>query len=203
VDTLNPVPSLALGTSEVTPLELTGAYVPFANGGYGATPYAIVRVRTGTGRVVYQHHGSDPVRVMTPENDAFMTQMMQGTVTEGTGTAAALTGYDVAGKTGTSQDYRDAWFVGFTADYVTGVWVGNDDGSPMKKATGGGLPSRIFKTYMRQAERGLPPRELVGLTLFADEEPVLGESQSVETPKPESHDDDVMTMFQNLLDRLF
>lgn len=202
---LNPVPSLALGTSEVTPLELTEAYVPFANGGYGATPYTVVRVRTASGKILYQRHGSDPVRVMTPENDAFMTQMMQGTVTDGTGSAAALHGYDVAGKTGTSQDYRDAWFVGFTADYVTGVWVGNDDGSPMKKATGGGMPSRIFRSYMQQAEHGLPPRELVGLTLFADEEPPPPtQPDAADTQKPESHDDnDVMTMFQNLLDRLF
>lgn len=201
---LNPVPSLALGTSEVTPLELTGAYVPFANGGYGGTPYEVVRVRTASGKILYQRHGGDPVRVMTPENDAFMTQMMQGTVTDGTGTAAALRGYDVAGKTGTSQDYRDAWFVGFTADYVTGVWVGNDDGSPMKKATGGGTPSRIFRTYMQQAERGLPPRELAGLTLFSDEEPQPAQPDTADTSKPESHDDnDVMTMFQNLLDRLF
>lgn len=200
---LNPVPSLALGTSEVTPLELTEAYVPFANGGYHTTPYAIVRVRTASGRTLYQHDGGDPVRVMTPENDAFMTQMMQGTVKDGTGTSAALPGYDVAGKTGTSQDYRDAWFVGFTADYVTGVWVGNDNGSPMKKATGGGLPSRIFKTYMQRAERGHPPRELVGLTLFAEAEPPPVQPDTVETPKPGSHNGDVLSIFQSLLDRLF
>lgn len=200
---LNPVPSLALGTSEVTPLELTEAYVPFANGGYHTTPYAITRVRTANGRTLYQHDGGDPVRVMTPENDAFMTQMMRGTIKDGTGTSAALAGYDVAGKTGTSQDYRDAWFVGFTADYVTGVWVGNDNGSPMKKATGGGLPSRIFKTYMQQAERGHPPRELVGLTLFANEEPPPTQPNTAETPQPESHGGDVLSIFQNLLNRLF
>lgn len=140
---------------------------------------------------------------MTPENDAFMTQMMRGTIKDGTGTSAALAGYDVAGKTGTSQDYRDAWFVGFTADYVTGVWVGNDNGSPMKKATGGGLPSRIFKTYMQQAERGHPPRELVGLTLFANEEPPPTQPNTAETPQPESHGGDVLSIFQNLLNRLF
>lgn len=202
---LNPVPSLALGTSEVTPLELTAAYVPFANGGYGTTPYAVVRVRTESGKVLYQHQAGDPVRVMAPENDAFMTQMMLRTVTDGTGKAAALSGYAVAGKTGTSQDYRDAWFVGFSADYVTGVWIGNDNGSPMKKATGGGLPSRIFRNYMQPAEHGLPARDLVGLTIFADEEnpPAQPDAIPEETAKPESHDDDVLTIFQNLLNRLF
>lgn len=204
-DPLNPVPSLALGTSEVTPLELTAAYVPFANGGYEVTPYAVMRVRTAGGRVLYQHRGRDPIRVMSPENDSFMTRMMAGTVAEGTGKAAALGEYPAGGKTGTSQDYRDAWFVGFTADYVTGVWIGNDDGSPMHKATGGGLPARTFKTYMAAAERGLPPRELVGLTLSAPDEETASpgaEPPPAETAKPEPHDD-VLGIFQTLLDRLF
>jgi penicillin-binding protein 1A len=203
-DQLNPVPSLALGTSEVTPLELTGAYIPFANGGYATAPFAVLRVRTVDGRILYQRRQAEPVRVITPENDAYMTQMMVGTLSDGTGKAAELAKYPAAGKTGTSQDYRDAWFVGFTADYVTGVWIGNDDGAPMKKATGGGLPSRTFKNFMQSAERGFPPRELVGLTLFApeDEAPSQPAPGPAEAPKPETHDD-VLSIFQNLLDRLF
>jgi penicillin-binding protein 1A len=203
-DHLNPVPSLALGTSEVSPLELTAAYLPFANGGYAAPAYVVLRVRTAAGKTLYERASPGPARVMSPEDDAYMTQMLTGTVIDGTGKAAALGNYPVAGKTGTSQDYRDAWFVGFTADYVTGVWIGNDDGTPMKKATGGGLPSRTFKSFMESAERGLPPRELVGLALFAPDEeapptPVPGPA---ENPKPEPHDD-VLSIFQSLLDKLF
>ncbi len=203
-DALNPVPSLALGTSEVTPLELTAAYVPFANGGFASPPFVVLRVHTASGKILYQRHQQDAVRVMSPENDAYMTQMMVATLSEGTGKAAALAEYPAAGKTGTSQDYRDAWFVGFSADYVTGVWIGNDDGAPMNKATGGGLPSRTFKSFMQSAERRLPPRELIGLTLFTseDETPPEAPPAVAEPAKPEPHED-VLSIFQNLLDRLF
>ncbi len=203
---LNAVPSLALGTSEVTPLQLTSAYIPFANGGFGAAPYAVLRIRTASGKTLYEHRAADGAHVMSPENDAYMTEMLAGTVDDGTGKAAALGGRPTAGKTGTSQDYRDAWFVGFTADHVTGVWIGNDDGKPMKKATGGGLPARIFHNFMQAAERNTPPRELVGMTLLAanDEIPPPEEPRppNADNPKAESHDD-VLSIFQNLLDRLF
>jgi penicillin-binding protein 1A len=134
-----------------------------------------------------------------------------GTVTSGTGTAAALKGRDVAGKTGTSQDYRDAWFVGFSSDYVTGVWIGNDNGASMKKATGGGLPARIFKAFMDDAERGLPARPLIGTTLFvAEDAPPQEQTPAVENaasqaPAPEEPkgDGDVLSAFQDLLDKLF
>ena len=205
---LHAVPSLALGTSEVTPLELTAGYAAFANGGIGVAPYAIVRIRTASGRVLYQRRESGLARVMSPESDADMTEMMMGTITGGTGMAAALKGRDVAGKTGTSQDYRDAWFVGFSSDYVTGVWIGNDNGTSMKKATGGGLPARIFKAFMDDAERGLPARPLIGTTLFvaeeasAEESPVVQNAASPE-PEPQKNDGDVLSAFENLLDRLF
>jgi penicillin-binding protein 1A len=206
-DTLHPVPSLALGTSEVTPLELTGAYAAFANGGIAVAPYAIIRIRTVSGKVLYQRRGSGLSRVMSPESDADMTEMMMGTVTAGTGTAAALKGHDVAGKTGTSQDYRDAWFVGFSADFVTGVWIGNDNGVSMKKATGGGLPARIFKAFMDDAERGQPARPLIGTTLFAAEETPPAEAPMVEDasqhPESPKSDGDVLSAFQDLLDKLF
>jgi penicillin-binding protein 1A len=211
-DKLNPVPSLALGTSEVTPLELTAGYAAFANGGTGVVPYGIVRVRTASGKTLYQRKESGIGRVMSAEINAEMTEMMVGTVTEGTGKSAALRDRPVAGKTGTSQDYRDAWFVGFSADYVTGVWIGNDNGSSMKKATGGGLPARIFKAFMDDAERNLPPQPLAGTTLFSDEV-VPGEegpaSDNPETQQPDQSDQpkkddgDVLSAFQKLLDRLF
>jgi penicillin-binding protein 1A len=210
-DELHAVPSLALGTSEVTPLELTGGYAAFANGGLGVAPYAIVRIRTASGKVLYQRRESGLGRVMSPEADADMTEMMMGTVAAGTGTAAALKGRDVAGKTGTSQDYRDAWFVGFSSDYVTGVWIGNDNGTSMKKATGGGLPARIFKAFMDDAERGQPARPLIGTTLFIAEEappesPAPGvENAASQAPvdEPPKSDGDVLGAFQDLLDKLF
>ncbi|MEA2825421.1 MAG: penicillin-binding protein [Alphaproteobacteria bacterium] len=203
--TLHAVPSLALGTSEVTPLELTTGYAAFANGGNGIIPYGIVRIRTASGKVLYQRREPGLGRVMSPEHDADMTEMMMGTVKDGTGKAAALSDRPVAGKTGTSQDYRDAWFVGFSAEYVTCVWIGNDNGASMKTATGGGLPARVFKAFMSDAERGLPAKPLIGMTLFGTEEPP-GEEDIPEPPKPpapkEEHDD-VLTAFQHLLDKLF
>jgi penicillin-binding protein 1A len=208
--TLHAVPSLALGTSEVKPLELTAGYAAFANGGVAVVPYAISRIRTATGRVLYQRKGSGLGRVMSLENDADMTAMMTGTVIDGTGRAAALSERAVAGKTGTSQDYRDAWFIGFSADYVTGVWIGNDSGASMKRSTGGGLPARIFKTFMEDAERGLPARPLIGTTLFAAEEdvpsqpPVVEESPSPPVvPAKAPSDSEVLSAFQDLLDKLF
>ena len=203
--TLHAVPSLALGTSEVTPLELTTGYTAFANGGNGIVPYGIVRIRTASGKVLYNRHEPGLGRVMSEEHDADMTEMMMGTVKDGTGKAAALPDRPVAGKTGTSQDYRDAWFVGFSAEYVTGVWIGNDNDASMKNATGGGLPARIFKAFMSDAERGLPARPLIGMTLFGTEEPPA-EEEAPEPPKPpapQQEHDDVLTAFQHLLDKLF
>jgi len=156
------VPSLALGTSGVSPLELTGAYAPFANGGEGVLPYGIVRIKTRAGKVLYTRAGSGLGRVVSEYNTREITQLMVATVTSGTGKAARLTERPSAGKTGTTQDFHDAWFVGFTADLVCGVWVGNDDNAPMVHATGGGLPAHIFKAFMEAAEGDLPVKPLAG-----------------------------------------
>ncbi|MGZ5922366.1 MAG: transglycosylase domain-containing protein, partial [Rhizomicrobium sp.] len=165
---LDTVPSLALGTSGVTPLELTGAYVPFANGGNGVIPFAIIRVSTKAGKILYERKPGGLGAVMSPANNAAMTRLMVQTVLTGTGKAARLAERPTAGKTGTTQDFHDAWFVGFTADLVTGVWVGNDNAAPMKKATGGGVPAHIFHAFMEGAEQNLPVRPLVGSALVAD-----------------------------------
>jgi len=154
--------SLALGTSVVTPLELTGAYVPFANGGQGIVPFGIQRIRTRTGKVLWTRSGSALGAVISPANAAAMTGLMVETMTTGTGKAARLDDRPSAGKTGTTQDFHDAWFVGFSADLVCGVWIGNDDNTPMKHATGGGLPAHIFKSFMESAEAGLPAKPLPG-----------------------------------------
>jgi len=179
--------SLALGTSSVTPLELTSAYVPFANGGRSALPFGIVRIRTQSGKVLWSRKSSGAERIIATEPEQAMTALMAETVTTGTGKAARLDDRPSAGKTGTSQDFRDAWFVGFSADLVCGVWIGNDDNAPMKHATGGGLPAHIFKSFMQQAEAGLPVR------------PLPGASQTPAPPAAEEND----SSFSHFLDSLF
>lgn len=149
----------ALGASEVTPFELTSAFAPFANGGNGVLPYAIQEIRDGEGNVLYRRISSGSGIVVQRPALLAMNDMMQAVVREGTGRAAALD-RPMAGKTGTSQDYRDAWFVGFTADYVAAVWVGNDDGEAMERITGGSVPARIWRGFMTEAHRGLPARPL-------------------------------------------
>ena len=154
--------AIALGTSEVTPLELTSAYVPFANGGYRPDIHFIRQVTTADGKVLYSNSGGGAPRVVKPEIVGMMNSMMAGTVEAGTARKAAF-GWPSAGKTGTSQNSRDAWFVGYTANLTTGVWFGNDDGSPMvKKVTGGALPAQAWHEFMVAAHEGVPPRPLPG-----------------------------------------
>lgn len=157
---LAPNASLALGTSDVTPLELTAAYGAFASGGYKVTPYLVTEVDAADGRVLYKREAPEPRRIIADHVDRDLLAMMYDVVTEGTGRGAALWGREAAGKTGTTQDYRDAWFVGFTTDYVTGVWVGNDDSAPMRGVVGGSLPVEIWRMVMTTAEKGLPARPL-------------------------------------------
>ncbi len=152
--------SIALGTSEVTPLELTSAYVPFANGGYRPDIHFIRRITTASGKVIYEHKSHAP-RVIRADIVGEMNTMLEGTVEDGTARAADF-GWPAAGKTGTTQKSRDAWFVGYTANLVTGVWFGNDDGSPTKGVTGGSLPARAWKTFMVAAHEGVPKAPLPG-----------------------------------------
>jgi penicillin-binding protein 1A len=146
-------PSMALGAVEVSPLEMAQAYAPFANGGYLAKGYGIERIRTATGRVLYDHGVDRPTRstVIAQPYLAEMITMMRGVISGGTGTRAQVTGYDLAGKTGTTSDYRDAWFVGYTGGFVTAVWVGKDDNKPMRRVTGGAAPAGIWRDYMTAA----------------------------------------------------
>src|SRR6185312_14809845 len=147
-------------------LELTSGYAAFASGGIGAWPYGIEEITGRDGKVLYKRSGSGPGRVIAPGIAAEMTQLLSGVLVHGSGRAAALD-RPAAGKTGTTSDYRDALFVGFTADYVTGVWFGNDDNAPMNKVTGGSLPARTWHAFMVEAEKGLPPRPLPGSLLPA------------------------------------
>ncbi len=153
---LDPNPSIALGTSEVSMIELVGAYAPFSNGGLTVSPHVVTRIRTLDGKLLYMRQTEQPVQVIEPRNAAMMNQMMQETLISGTAKKAEIPGWIAAGKTGTSQDFRDAWFIGYTAHLVTGVWLGNDDNSPTKKATGGGLPVEVWTRFMRSAHQGVP-----------------------------------------------
>jgi len=147
--------SLALGTNEVTPMELTAAYAAFANGGYRVTPYLVTQVDI-SGKLVYQRQAPKPQRVIDEQVDRDLTAMLYGVVIGGTGGYASLHGREAAGKTGTTQDSHDAWFVGFTTDYVAAAWVGNDDSSPTRGVTGGTLPAYIWRDTILAAEQGKP-----------------------------------------------
>jgi penicillin-binding protein 1A len=148
-------PSLALGSSEVSLLELTAAYAEVANGGHLVWPEGIERVFVGD-EALYQRRAVDG-RVLEPAVVRAMTAMLETALVRGTGRQAALRRF-AAGKTGTSSDHRDAWFVGFTDDLVVGVWVGNDDGRPMRGVTGGGLPALMFREFVLRAQGDAPFR---------------------------------------------
>ena len=148
-------PSIALGTSEVSVIELVGAYAPFANGGLGVSPHVVTRIRTNEGKLLYARQPDQLSQVIEPRHVAMMNTMMQETLLSGTARKAEIPGWMAAGKTGTSQDFRDAWFIGYTANLVTGVWLGNDDNSPTRKATGGGLPVEVWTRFMRSAHQGV------------------------------------------------
>jgi penicillin-binding protein 1A len=172
---LDPVPSIALGSSEVTPLEMVSAYAAFANGGIGVQPHVIARVRTAGGKQLYARRNASFGRVIDPQYVAMMNQMMQETLLTGTARKAELPGWQAAGKTGTSQDWRDAWFVGYTSYLVAGVWLGNDDGTPTKKVSGGNLPVEIWSRFMRTAHEGVP---VAGLP--------LGTWRNADAPNPDA-----------------
>jgi len=140
--------SLALGSSAVRPLELASAYTVIANGGLAVWPYAVTRVEDLSGHVLYARETENPVRVVDAAPILALQDMMRAVVARGTGHAVHMEDRWIAGKTGTSQDYRDAWFCGFDAEHVAVVWLGNDNNVPMNGVTGGGLPARIFHGIM-------------------------------------------------------
>ncbi|MEA2836392.1 MAG: penicillin-binding protein [Bradyrhizobium sp.] len=155
--------SIALGTSEVSLTELVGAYAPFANGGRGIAPHVVSRIRTVEGnKVLYARPADQLGQAIDARHVGMMNTMMQETLLSGTARKAEIPGWSAAGKTGTSQDFRDAWFIGYTANLVTGVWLGNDDNSPTKKATGGGLPVEVWTRFMRTAHQGVAIAALPG-----------------------------------------
>ncbi len=176
--------SLALGTSEVSLVELTGAYDVLANGGHDATPYVLRRVFTRHGRVLYVHKPPSPKPIIALANVGAMNEMLNAALVTGTGRRAALQRHPAAGKTGTSQGFRDAWFVGYTAHLTAGVWAGNDDGSAMNHVVGGSLPADIWHEVMRAAHAGRKPLPLAGTA-------VVGRPTDPHPPAP--IDDDLIS----------
>ena len=149
-ETIQTSPSMALGAVEVTPLEMAQAYDSFANGGVGAKAYGVERIRTAAGKVLFDHSLGAPPKTPVIGQPAlsYMIQLMREVLVSGTGVKAQIPGYDLAGKTGTTSDYRDAWFVGYTGGFTAAVWTGRDDNTPMKKVTGGSTPAQIWRQFM-------------------------------------------------------
>ncbi len=157
---VQPLASLPLGTEEVRLIDLAAAYAAIANGGHLAKAYSVVEITTVDGEVLYRKRPEPPKPVLAYTVVKDMTNMLTGVIKNGSGRNAAID-RPAAGKTGTSQDNRDAVFVGFTSDITAAVWVGNDDGTPMKTVTGGGLPARIWHDFMLDAHAGKPIQPLL------------------------------------------
>ncbi|MBQ8635769.1 PBP1A family penicillin-binding protein [bacterium] len=147
--------TIALGSNGVKLYDMVVAYGAFANGGFRVKPYSVERVENSRGVTIYENSGPKIVKVINFETAAGMTFMLRKVVEVGTGKAANFAP-NVAGKTGTTNDYRDAWFVGYTPDVVTGVWVGNDNNSKLPGITGGAMPARVFADYMKTAVQNFP-----------------------------------------------
>ncbi|WP_046861518.1 transglycosylase domain-containing protein [Microvirga massiliensis] len=171
-------PSIALGTSEVTPLELVAAFAAFANGGTGVIPFVIQQVKTADGKVLYRRpRGGGLGRVIDPAAVAMMNDMLHQTFVVGTARKGEIPGWESAGKTGTSQEHRDAWFVGYTGALVAGVWLGNDSGEPTKRLSGGNLPVELWSTFMKAALKNKQPVPLPGAPRGEYETPVASGPQ--------------------------
>jgi penicillin-binding protein 1A len=206
-------PAMALGASEVTLFEMTNAYATVAGGGLEHPPYAITRVTTGSGRVLYERDAGDTRQVVAPVVAARMTQLMQAAVEEGTARAAQI-GRPLAGKTGTTSSNKDGWFIGFSSGLTTGVWMGRDDARAVRGLAGGRAPARAFAQYMARAVGGTPPEPLgtdagedAGLLgepdaeswgITMDEAPPAGDAPAAEEPPPM---DEAPRLDDNWLDR--
>jgi penicillin-binding protein 1A len=172
-------PALALGASEASLLEMTGAYAGILNGGSAVTPYGLIELKLlGNEDPLMTATGGIGERVIQQESAEKLIWMMNKVVTEGTGGRARLPDRDVAGKTGTSQSAKDAWFIGFTADYVAGVWIGYDDNTPLQDVTGSGLPAEIWQEAMIRVHEGLPIHVLPMRAPEANEGQLLGKISS-------------------------
>jgi penicillin-binding protein 1A len=204
---LEPNASIALGTSEVSPLELVSAYATFANGGTAVTPHVVERIRTADGKTLYGRTQQPLGRIVEPRYIGMMNTMLHEVLVSGTARAANLPGWQAAGKTGTSQDFRDAWFIGYTSRLVAGIWLGNDDNTPTKHAVGGGLPVEIWSRFMRTALSGQAPAPLPGLgenSWFSVPAPAAAPTPPAEvSSQPPNRSNDSGGLDFWLLDKLF
>ncbi|AWN44497.1 transglycosylase domain-containing protein [Methylobacterium durans] len=155
--------SLPIGSAEVTVIDQAAGYAVFANGGRRAKPYAAMEVKNSAGEVIFRHDDEKPEQVLSTQVVSDMNFMLNKVVEEGTARRAQIEGVKVAGKTGTTNAYRDAWFVGYTGNYVGAVWVGNDDHSPSNKMTGGSLPAMLWHDVMETAHQGIELKVMPGL----------------------------------------
>ncbi len=160
ISPINTDPAMALGTTLVTPLEMTQAYDAFANGGSRATANGLIRVRTVSGKVLYQHQEQPQAAVIANPPLGEMNAMLRGVLVDGTGVKAAIPGYDLAGKTGTTSDFKDAWFCGFTGNFTAVVWMGRDDATPMRGVTGGSAPAELWRGFMSVALKRFAARPI-------------------------------------------
>lgn len=186
---LTPNASIALGTSEVTLMELTGAYAPFANGGQSVSPYVIKRVTDLDGNVLYERKSPQTNKVVRARELGMMNSMLSHVISKGTGKKASLGKRQAAGKTGTTQNSRDGLFVGYTTNLVTGVWYGNDDGKSMKKVTGGSLPAITWQKFMASAHDGVELASLPGnyqpeLAAIPTPKQNIGQAQTQSNERP-------------------
>jgi penicillin-binding protein 1A len=204
---LEPNASIALGTSEVSPLELVSAYATFANGGLAVSPHIVERIRGADGKTLYGRAQQQLGRIVDARYVGMMNAMLHETLVSGTARAANLPGWQAAGKTGTSQDFRDAWFIGYTSRLVAGIWLGNDDNSPTKRAVGGGVPVEIWSRFMRAALAGTAPTALPGVGdngWFNFPAPAAAPSPPAEVAsQPNNRSNDSGRLDSWLLDKLF
>jgi penicillin-binding protein 1A len=203
---LEPNASIALGTSEVSVLEMVSAYATFANGGVATAPHVVQRIRGADGKVLYARAPQQLGRIVDPRYIGMMNTMMHETLVSGTARHADLPGWQAAGKTGTTEDFRDAWFIGYTSHLVTGIWLGNDDNSPTKKATGGSLPVDIWSRFMKVAHQGVAPTPLPGFGNGWASSGAPTPPQSIDSGAPANNnqrDNGGGTLDSWLLDKLF
>jgi penicillin-binding protein 1A len=170
-------PSMALGAVEVKPIDMAQAYAAFSNGGYATKAYGIERIRTASGKVLYDHNLAAQARnpVIGQPALSYMIQMMREVIADGTGVKAKIGGYDLAGKTGTTSDYRDAWFIGYTGGFTAAVWTGRDDNTPMRKVTGGTAPAEIWREFMAASLPRLNVQTIPGSIAPAASGDVIGD----------------------------
>jgi len=173
VSTVNTDPAMALGTTLVSPLEMTQAYAAFANGGNRVSAYGIERIRAGR-QVIYQRAAPKPAPAIANPPLGDLNRMLRTVMVSGTGTRAAIPGYDLAGKTGTTSDYKDAWFCGFTGGLASCAWLGRDDARSMGRVSGATIPAEMWKSFMvtalkRAPRQPIPPGPPPPVALPAEE----------------------------------